>query len=253
MKLVILAIYIFLFHTPSHAQVLPEKMTVVRGAVEYPPMEFYRDGKLTGFHIELIQKVANNLGIEVTWLEVPWRRALYMVQSGQADAISYIGKTNERAEWAIFDEGNIKSSVDYSFLITKENESELTFEGDAEKLLDNRSLLIMAGFLTPPKIKELNITIHEAPEMINLVQMLLAGRADVALVNKLDYLTGIGSSAKVKSILLLEPPVYSTAVYIAFSKKKNLYYLSTRFSEEMTRLKTTKEYQKLVEEFLPYE
>ena len=55
------------------------------------------DGKLTGFHIELIEAVAKQTDIDVRFESVPWKRAQQMIKNGQGDAISYISKNNERS------------------------------------------------------------------------------------------------------------------------------------------------------------
>lgn len=229
---------------------LPQKITVVRDEVLYPPMEFYQGDKLTGFHVELVEEIAKRLGIAVEWVEVPWRRALNMVETGNADGITYIGKTPERERWAIFKDGNTISSGTFSFLIRRASRNEIKFDGTNEKeLLQNRTLLMVGGFTLPKNISELNPKKHEALRMSNLVDMLRARRYDIAIVNKSDYSNVYRGTEVEEDFIIVEPPVYSFANYIAFSKAKNLDFLAQKFEEEMLKFKKTKEYEDLKKKF----
>jgi len=248
-KKIILAILTLLSFT-IFANTLPKKIIVARDEVLYPPMEFYQGDKLTGFHVELVEEIAKRLGIAVEWVEVPWRRALNMVETGNADGITYIGKNPERERWAIFKDGNTISSGTFSFLIRRTSRKEIKFDGTNEKeLLQNRTLLMVGGFTLPKNISELNSKKHEALRITNLVDMLRASRYDIAIVNKDDYLNLYAGTDTEEYLSILEPPVYSFANYIAFSKAKNLDFLAQKFEEEMLKFKATKEYEDLKKKF----
>lgn len=225
-------------------------LTIVRENVLYPPMEFYEDDKLTGFHIEIIEEVAKEMGIEICWVEVPWKRALYMVEIGTAEAITYIGKTPEREEWAIFKEGNILSCGTFSFLVRNKPDKFPLFDGsNLEEVLRSQTLLVVGGFLLPQNIRELDPEIHETIKISNLVDMLIAERYDLAMVNKKDYLNIYGGTSIEKRLKLVEPPVCSFANYIAFSKARNLNSLAERFEKEMIEFKKSDKYKELLNKY----
>jgi polar amino acid transport system substrate-binding protein len=229
---------------------LPSRITIARENVSYPPLEFYEDGQLKGFHIELIEEIAKNLNIEVCWVEVPWKRALNMLEHGNIDGVTYISKTAEREKWAIFKEGNILSRADFSFLVRKEPGQELLFqEKNLKEILDNNVLLVVGGFVLPENIKLLNPVTYETIKINNLIDMLNGKRYNIALVNKQDYLNLYSKTSTENNLLLIEPPISTINNYIAFSKTKKLYFLSEKFEEEIIEFKKSNKYKKLIKKY----
>mgnify|MGYP000951980232 CR=1 FL=1 len=125
------------------------KITVTRDNVEYPPMEHYENGKLTGFHVDIVNEVAAKLGLSVDWQEVPWARAMKMVETGEADAITYLGQNAEREKWAIYKPDNVLSSATFSFIARKENAPKLGYDRNAETPLKGRELIVIREFALP--------------------------------------------------------------------------------------------------------
>jgi polar amino acid transport system substrate-binding protein len=226
-----------------------QKLIVVRDNVDYPPLEYHENGKLTGFHVELVNIIAKKLNMTVEWQEYPWKRALFTVESGQADAITYISKTDEREQWALFNENNILSSATFSFLIRNDKKKEIIYHNNLEELLKNRTLLIIAGFAMPEKVTLLKPKTYEAPQMSNLVNMLSNKRYDLALINKSDFLSAYQKTKIANDISILEPPVHEFANYIAFSKAKKTDNLSKKFADELSKFKKTKEYTELKKKY----
>src|SRR5271167_1140492 len=67
------------------------------------PMEYLDEaGRLTGFHIELVRAVCAELGWPVSFDRVPWQRAQSLLQSGGADAVTYLVHSPEREAYAVF-------------------------------------------------------------------------------------------------------------------------------------------------------
>ena len=55
-----------------------------------------------GFHLEVIDQVATQLGWHVVYKPMPWQRALRSLQQGRVDALSYLARTPEREAYAVF-------------------------------------------------------------------------------------------------------------------------------------------------------
>lgn len=248
-SVVLATLFLCFYQGSAVAADLPAKIVIVRDNVDYPPMEFHQEGKLTGLHVELVNEVASLLGISVEWQQVPWRRALNMVKEGQVDGITYIGKTPEREEWAIFLEDNIISDATFSFMINKDDEGKILFSGDVEEFLKDRPLLLVAGFNLPEDVAKANPKTYEAPRIDNLVEMLRAKRYDVAIVNKNDFLNIYRGTDVEDSVVFLNPPVSSFENYVAFSKSKGLEGLAQSFAQEMAKLKSSPKYIELKDKF----
>jgi len=68
-------------------------------SLESPPAEYMQDGQPTGRNVEIVQEALKRMGIESTILLVPWKRALKMVESGDADGIIDVAYNTERAAY----------------------------------------------------------------------------------------------------------------------------------------------------------
>ncbi len=76
-----------------------DKTNIIKFAVsaDYPPFEYYENGKITGFDVELGQIIAKELGKEAIFENMQFSTILVALQSGSVDvAISTIAITEER-------------------------------------------------------------------------------------------------------------------------------------------------------------
>lgn len=222
---------------------------MTRDNVEYPPMEHYENGKLTGFHVNIVNEVAAKLGIQVEWQEVPWARAMKMVETGEADAITYLGQNPEREKWAIYKPDNVLSAATFSFIARKENASKLGYDGNAEKLLKARELIVIREFALPESVTKANPKKQEAANMKQAVDMLLGRQAEVGIINKDDFLAAFKGTPAEKDIVILEPPAGGFKNFIAFSKAKGNEALATKFAAAMAEFKKTPRYAELKKKY----
>ncbi len=225
------------------------KIIVVRDSVDYAPLEFHEGGKLTGFHVELVNEVAASIGLTVDWMEVPWVRAQKMVEAGEADGITYISPTPERSKWAIFSDANILTSGSFNFLIRADSKDTMKYTGNAEEFLKNRTLLVIRGFNLPEAITKANPKCAEAPTMTNMIDMLLAKRNDVAIINYDDFIAAFKGTPAETKLMMLDPPVSSFKNYIAFTLVKNSTGLSEKFGKAMIAFKKTARYGELKKKY----
>ena len=80
--------------TASFAQKTP--LRVVTDAT-FPPMEFVKDGKRTGFDIDLVEALGKEMGRPIEWIDIDFKGLIPALQSGRADmAMSAIYITDER-------------------------------------------------------------------------------------------------------------------------------------------------------------
>jgi ABC-type amino acid transport substrate-binding protein len=68
-------------------------------SADYPPFEYYKDGKIVGFEIDLINAIAKELKRNVTFQDLPFESILGALQSKRVDlSISCLIATPERAK-----------------------------------------------------------------------------------------------------------------------------------------------------------
>ena len=94
---------IFLSACEKKTTLSKDTLTVATCA-DYPPYEFFREGKITGFDIELIEEIAKKLNKKIDIKDMSFESIIGALQSGRVDAaISSLNETPER-----------KKSVDFS-------------------------------------------------------------------------------------------------------------------------------------------
>ncbi len=82
------------------ALLLPEaglaEQKIIFAWEEYPPYEYYENGKIVGFEVDIIREICKKLGAEPVFEDVPLKRALMLIKEGKVDAVFSIMKTPER-------------------------------------------------------------------------------------------------------------------------------------------------------------
>jgi polar amino acid transport system substrate-binding protein len=131
MKNLIILCCVCLLSLTLHAK---EIITIVRGDGNYFPFEYRENGKLTGIHIDLIQAVANELGLTVKFESLPWSRALFDFKLGKYDAMSHVSHSEERETFAYFLDGNIISSFKTFPIVLSRRKNEIVFDGNLTSL-----------------------------------------------------------------------------------------------------------------------
>jgi len=155
-----------------------EALRVVTDAT-FPPMEFVKDGKRTGFDIELIEALATAMGRKVEWIDIDFKGLIPALISKRADlAMSAIYITDDR-----------KKVVDFSDPYFAGGLVVLAPRAGAIKSLkdlDSKRVAVQVGtksvgFLKDNYPKVERVEVEKNQEMFNLVEI---GRADAAVTGK---------------------------------------------------------------------
>ncbi len=233
------------------AKETPEELLIVRPDGSWPPHEMFVGGELTGFHIELIQKVADDIPLKVTFESLPWNRAIEMIKKGDADAITYMGKTSEREAFGYFYEGNVLSKATVGFFIEKKYIDDIHFSGELSSLMPY-SIGTVLGFSYQERFDEMTSLnkVSIAENEGNLLKMLLAGRMDMAI----GHVGDIGYHAKrigvEDEVVFLKPYLTEGREhYLVFGKAKSHGALAKTFSDAMKAFKSTPEYLGLQQKY----
>lgn len=159
----------------AHAQ---ETIRAVTDAT-FPPMEFVKDGKRTGFDIELVEALAAAMGKKVEWIDIDFKGLIPALQAGRADiAVSAIYITPERSKVVDFTDPYYAGGL---VVMTKK-------DGPIKGLkdLDGRKVSVQVGTKSVNYLKEhypsvQRVEVEKNQEMFNLVQI---GRAEAAVTGK---------------------------------------------------------------------
>ena len=74
--------------TADHLTSIKDAGKIVVGtSADYPPFEFVDEaGNTTGFDVELMNEIANRMGVTVEWVDMPFDSLIAAVQEGKIDA-----------------------------------------------------------------------------------------------------------------------------------------------------------------------
>ncbi|WP_459615061.1 transporter substrate-binding domain-containing protein [Bordetella sp. 2513F-2] len=145
----------------------------------FPPMEFVKDGKRTGFDIELVEALGQAMGKKIEWIDIDFKGLIPAIQAGRADiAVSAIYITDARKQVVDFTDPYYAGGL---VVLTKK-------DGPIKSLkdLDGRKVSVQVGtksvnFLKENHPKVERVEVEKNQEMFNLVQI---GRADAAVTGK---------------------------------------------------------------------
>lgn len=225
-------------------QIQANEIRIARGIENYPPYEMRVNGQLTGLHVEVIEAVAARIGHKIVWDELPWARAQRCAENGHCDAISYISPSPAREKWGLFLPGNVLSQVDMRFMTLKSNKDKIIFNGNVSDFLADKVLLSVIGYNYGPDVAKAKK--YEVKDLAVLVAMVAARRYELAIINADDF-AGLKSNG---DLMLLDPPVWVSQSFIAFSRKaNNAADLSARFEAAYVDFKKTKDYASIVKRY----
>lgn len=145
----------------------------------FPPMEFVKDGKRTGFDIELVEALGQAMGKKIQWIDIDFKGLIPALQAGRADiAVSAIYITDERKKVVDFTDPYYAGGL---VVLTKKDGPVKTL-----KDLDGRRVSEQVGtksvnYLRDNYPKVQRVEVEKNQEMFNLVQI---GRSDAAVTGK---------------------------------------------------------------------
>lgn len=236
---------IFLSIPSLHAQ----EVFIVRGDGNYAPYEMMKDGTLVGLHIELIQNTAKRLNWNLHIDSYPWARALNMMKTGEADGILFVGRNEEREQYIIFNTGNIISQSYSALLVLKKRLSEFRFDGkninSLKPFIFGQQIDYIYGDLyDQAKLDKVNFNSYA-----QLFGMLHLERIDIAMMNLGEF--RIKQKSNMKFVDEIQPLKHLVKQnnYIGFSKARNRQNFANEFSSALTRFKSSKEFQALINKY----
>lgn len=212
----------------------------------YPPYYFEKNGVLTGFCIDLVNAVALEMGIEVTYKAYPWKRMLLSAEKGEVDAVMPLFRTREREEYLYFN--GLGLAYETTHLFTSVDAS-ISYDG-ALKSVASSSIGVVTdysygsefdSFVFPHKV----ITQDDK----HLIEMFMYDRFDIGVGNRdvVSYYADMkGLAGKLK---FLDPPITKETLYIGFTRKRNHADLAEKFAKALQAFKTTAEYLKLIDKY----
>lgn len=162
------------------------------------------EDQLVGFDVEVAQKIAEKLGVEVTFVEGEWDGLFAGLDSGRYDmVVNGVEITDERAEKYDFSEpyGYIRTAL----IVASDNEEIKTFEDLNGKTTTNS---MASTYMT--LAESYGATVTPVDSLDQTLDLVIAGRVDATLnaeVSFYDYMK-VHPDAAVKVVALTEDASY---------------------------------------------
>lgn len=235
--------FIFLYCSASKA--FTEEL-VVGISTGYPPYYYNDKGKITGFCVELINSVAKEIDLRITYKQFPWKRLILKAQKGEIDAIMPLFKTDKRKEYLYFDGLELTYETNHFFTA---NDFKVVYDGSLENLSGYR-IGVVADYSYGKKFDSFDfpqkvVSVNEK----KLIHMFKEKRIDIGVGNRYVISHYAGQEGIAETIRFINPPISQERLYMGFTRKGEKYYLAEKFTEALRKYKATVEYQKLTSNY----
>ncbi|MDH1339025.1 transporter substrate-binding domain-containing protein [Ectopseudomonas oleovorans] len=208
----------------------------------FPPLEFVKDGQMTGFDIELIKEVGKRLDKKVELVQVDFKGLIPSLVSGRADAaISGIYITEERAKVVDFSDTYLAGGL---VVLTRQGNDAINSPAD----LAGKSVSAQIGTKSVAHLKEhfpqtKIVEVEKNQQMFNLVSI---GRVDAAVTGKPAAFTYATERGGVKIL----PEQLTTEEY-GIAVRKGAGDLKQQIDQAIEAMKQDGTYDELYQKWFP--
>jgi polar amino acid transport system substrate-binding protein len=171
--------------TDSEFELVKEGALTFSMTGQYPPLNFKKDGKLTGFDVEIGTEIAKRIGLEANPVTNPWETIIQGLKGKKYDAIiGSMSDTPERDKQVDFTNPYYLSGAQ---IFVAETNSEIQSKED----LKGKTIGVIQSSTWKDMADELSDTVKGYPTDVNALQDLALGRIDAVITDKI-----VGISAK---------------------------------------------------------
>lgn len=220
---------------------------------QYAPVSFTNidNGKIDGMAVEIVRKIASDVG-DIAEIEImPWARAYKQAQDKENSAVFTTVRTEEREKgfkWV----GPILLSRD-SFYALKDSDLSIKY---SEELFGVRKIAVPRGWYTHEELMEIGFpNVIPVREPIMMFRLLLRKRVDLIVTDNISFYTR-GNMVGTQDILSYNDvkivfPYRDSYGYIAFNKNTGDDVVK-RWQDSLDRMKSSGEFSQIYEKWLPH-
>lgn len=177
-----------------------------------------------GLTLELLKRLGERLRVNLEFRRYPWKRGLYLVETGEVDGIFHASYKMEREKIGVYpktpdgmvDPARAVFVQSYALHVLKG--SEVTWDGKAIGGLGNEAVGATAGYSVIADLEKLGVRVETGRvQEINL-NKLVAGRiAAYAELENMAAAAIAANPAAYSDVVRLEPPLISKPYYLLLS------------------------------------
>ena len=181
------------------------------------------DPTTPGLTIEMLRMASKRADVPIELSRTPWQRGLYLIETGQADAIFGSSFVAERQRYGVYPlkdgrPDTRRKLFDQSYSLFIRGESEIGWDGAA---LTNLRAPVGAtpGYAVVPVLRAMGVAVEEEPDHTANLRKLVAGRLDAYAELATQIRPMLQSNqTEFSGIYQLSPPVLTKPYYLMFSK-----------------------------------
>lgn len=221
---------------------------VVLTSSGYEPYEMVdTDGNLTGFDIELMEALAEEVGIEIEWKDVDFNGIIGSLQSGQYQiAIAGITPTAERAESVDFSAVYYNSEAGLENYFVFEDTDTINGLSDLSGLVVGVQLGTIQEELADALAEEYGFTVEARNNHTQVVEEIKNGTIDVLIVESIVADSVIDANESFDKVVVDSTLDNLTGNAIAFTKDSE--YVD-QFNEALVTLEENGTLDELIEKW----
>ena len=242
---------IFYILLVAQYQLVSSDLLIGRGDGSYPPHEILdENGSISGFHYELIDSVCRAENISYSYKSYPWKRALFMLENGEIDAVTMVGYSKEREKFAYLSDDNMLSTVRIILFSLNEKYNEIDYDGSLNSLVGYTISTVGSYLYSSEFDADTTLTKDSgAKNDLQVIRKVLLGRADLGIGKLSTILYFLKQERLLKEFSIYKEPLVSLPVHIAFSKKRGRTVLYKKFESGLKRFRSKHSYQTLLDKY----
>lgn len=193
---------------------IPPNSIFVGTNAEFPPYTFFKDGQLTGFDIELITLIAQQLKRPLNIKDMSFDGLVIQAQQGRIDVIAAgLTETPERAKRLLFTPAYITNDP---FIIVSLRNKNISHLSD----LGGKKVVVNEGFTAERFMEEQpNVTLIRLATVSEAILAITTGQAD-AFVTAQGAITPFLKQHTINTIVATPIPNTGDSIALAISRKK---------------------------------
>ncbi len=207
---------------------------------DFPPYSYQRDGEWLGSRVVLSQRLAQKLNCVVRFYDVPWARALILLQQGDLDLMFNLTPTQARESFLWFSRPHHLEQLAFATTLADPQWQQLN---DLARLTDFPGIIAltqgsymgapMMQLLQQPRFRQKTLEVAERRVKNELV---LKDRAQ-GLVEDLDYLQfAIANFPEYQQLVITPLRLAHTKVSAGFSKNSVLFAQKKQLEQAISEL-----------------
>jgi len=244
--------YLFLFIVFLSFQVIAKQPTsiIVGWEVWYPYQYQDNNNQLTGLDVLILNAIAEKASVNLAYIELPWKRHLMYLKTGEVNIAMGSSKNREREEYAYFTEPYRIEEV--RLFVMKDKEEKMDLIALTDVIDSNYILGVERGYFYGDEFEYLsthpNFKSHfnEVTDLSQNVNMLLKGHIDGLLADPIAMNTYIEMFNLQGKLYQHSLYIYKADIYFMLSKSSMSLKDVTQFNQAISALKKSGKIKKII-------